>query len=72
MTMRHPTPNERADRAAALRPWLDDVEFPARPLSLLATALRRPAPDSVVEHLGRLPDGTYRDVAEVSAARPDA
>lgn len=48
-----------------LRRWLDDVEFPARPVDLLASALRHEPPDWVVEHLGRLPDRRFEELDEV-------
>ena len=55
-----------------IAPWLDGVEFPARRVDLVAAALRRDAPDWILERLGRLPDGRYDAVGDVCRQRDRA
>ncbi|HET7653389.1 MAG TPA: DUF2795 domain-containing protein [Acidimicrobiales bacterium] len=53
-------------------PWIDGVEFPARRVDLVAAALRRDAPDWVVERLGRLPEERFDAVDDVCRGRERA
>ena len=70
MARRNVSRPARPAPSAEVRKWLRPVHFPATRTHLLAAVLREPAPDWLVEYLGRLPEDTaFDDVDQVLERR---
>ena len=61
MTRRSVSRPARPAPPPELREWLRPVHFPATRTHLLAAVLREPAPDWLIDYLGRLPEDTSFD-----------